>query len=342
MITKFLRKEGYAMLSANNGLGKMGLVGEIVHSDKRVHDITLSDDDPNARVEGTYKDNFLPEQEMVITTMFLDDTYWPAEDRGFLNEIVEELKLVYPKGHKKENEVIQPKDVEPTNYFDHFFTQFKTNVDNRLPMDSGDLVFDCSNPVHRLIYANWLFNPDAHVPGMEDFKYTKQDPNFKITLPEETRKERKDKDNLKIQAISLLSDKGINAETMKLIVDVMKVNVEGDRNDTDDLRTALLNGPADSASTLADFNLKTQQDVFLQLCNMPKKQLIQYATIQKAIKYQFIIRAGEVFRLAHNNEQLEGRYFQEVVSNLAKKKNADVYTKLADEVKTTEAQLYVD
>lgn len=333
-----LKKEGYAHLRAIGGLSNMGLVGVVINSNQRVHDITKAEDDPEGIRVSDYTDDYLPSQEDWITIMYLEDSYWHGE-MDDLKEIVEGLALTYPEGHPKENQIIKPEEVVPTNTQDPFFVRFKTNPANKKIMEGGDVIFDCANLVDRLIYGNWTWSPDVKVPGMETEKYMKQNPKYEMVLPEATRKERVNKSDRKIEAYGYVHMKtGIGFAKMKAIASIMDIVAEDDTEE--DYRIALVNGAVESDTRSVDYGThQTLRAVFLKLCELPISKLEKYVVVRKGISYNDILQTGEVYRTSWDSTELVGKNFLEVAENLTKKSAAKVFTELNDRVRTTSNQL---
>lgn len=338
MSKKIGRTEGLATLELMEGLKQLKLNPRVYRSEKQVHDPESVVDDASAEFISEYVYTALPHQSSTLSPEYswLGKTYWHA-DTVILKEIQDELKIRYPKDYPdKPMSVIPADEIDPTNYSDPFFTQFKLNrIDSTKKMKGGIYTFTLSDPVDRLLFYSYMYHPDCEVFGQEVGVFKSGRNRWRLMMPEIEKKEKLIEADSKIKAIALLDKKrGIEAEQMRAIAEVMKLrDIDYQTSTDEDIRVALLTQAANNNKKLVGWE-KPANEVFTYLGDeLTKGKLNKLLILVRAMNYNVITRTGNTYRF--NEEEIPEVYSDAQLYEhfLEKKGNNDKLRDIEDHVK---------
>ena len=335
------RTEGFAVLELLEGLSHMDIRADVMHSENKINDPTLKVDDPNAVKIKSFEYEALPGQlyRLALHYPSLAETYWRA-DIQILNDIQDELKIRYPDSHPDMPlKVIKIEDINPKDYYDFFFTQFKLEkLGIHKAMRGGIYTFDCSDPIDRLLFYNYMYHPDCQVIGQDVDKYSSGRKRWKLTLPEKEKETQILESNINTDAIAVLHPKrGVGIDRLRLIVEILNIRVDKDAND-DTIRLALKTQVANSTKDLPAWNMSSQAVLVYLAEEVSNTELTRIATLNKAMNYNLIIKTADTYRF--NEELIPGVTKDgELYEHFGKKANLNKLREIEDFVASRDTKI---
>ena len=335
------RSEGFATLELLEGLNHLNIRADVMHSESKINDPTKANDDPEATRVGSFDYNALPGQLYRLTLHYptLAATYWRA-DFEILKDIQEELQIRYPSNHPdKPLQVIKVEEINPKNYYDFFFTQFKMEkLNTERAMKGGVYTFNCSDPVDRVLFYNYMYHPDCEVVGDEVDAYRSGRKRWKLTLPEKEKEVQIVESGINTTAIAILDTKrGVEIERLRLVADILDARVGKDASD-DDIRLALKTQFANVDKKLPKWEMSSPQTLVYLADTVSKTELNRISVLTKAMRYNLITKTASTYRF--NEELIPGVNSDGALFDyFGKKDNLNLYRDVLDYVKSREDQL---
>lgn len=261
-----------------------------------------------------FRENVIPGVVTGLAPFWNDikDTYW-LESRAILDDLVNNIRAFYQKGHELEGQRIKAEDVDPGNYYDAFF---QSEIVQSRRMEGGSYMFDLKVPLDILLYYCYKNDPRVLVrDGREISKYVVGNAKYELILPKHDVIEDRETIDRNIDALTKLG--AMSFDKQKIIARLMKLRVNSYENpDPDELKVAIGQAASDTKKS-SRYDGLSGQSRFLELANLSNEDLMLNLDIDKAIEYRIITSYRNVFEL--NGETLEGiddksklfRYFRQ-------------------------------
>lgn len=349
-MTTLIPETGLAALHIKNGLAEMGITEvKVRHTEDYVHDLTKSEDDPKA-IEESYMDNFFPEQEESVGISFVQDidNYWPGYENKqaveILKSAVEEFQLTFPEGHPKHKQVITWEDVRLNNYYEPFFIQLKSSLDEKFnkKIVAGSLPLDLEDTYDRLLFTYHMFGPDAEVVGAKVDKYVKGNAKYVLIFPEAEKTEKRSTATNSIKATTLLDEtSGLKKDKLVPLAVLLGITGYDPVNpEVEDIRTAIMNEIILENKFLSKYQM-LGVDLLLEYAIKKRVDLEKMANVMRGLEYNLIIDNSGIYRLASTGEEIpNSTTLKELQDHFISKSAGDLYNRLKDEVTTVTSEVY--
>jgi hypothetical protein len=282
---------------------------------------------------GDYKGKTILDTKHFIAPMWNDlKSRWSFDSNvQKLTELIQKMKLRYPKNHPRDGEVIKPSAEDGdriTNRHDDVFNH--PDFYGKYYMENGRISLDLSDPKQDFLFL--CYKGDSLVDDKSQdgnvSKYISSGAKYELISPKkEIQKLKKDADK-DVRAIKLLAGLDQDIDRMRAICTIMALPQYAPTTDGSGLFVLLKDMAAENRSFSPKYN-KTYQDRFIALAELSDDELnINSRVIQGRNQGHLRKRTG--FYL-FNGEKLDGIDNDlQLVNYFRKPGNQEDYVKLLD------------
>lgn len=284
-------------------------------------------------LEGDYKGKTILDTKHFIAPMWNDlKKRWSfAGSPQKLTELINKMKLRYPKNHPQAGQLIKGSETDGERLINRQDDVFNhPDFYGRFFMENGRVSLDISDPRQEFLYLGYKGDTSVEDKSSDQkvSKYFSAGAKYELISPKQETLSRKRDADKDVKAIKLLAAMDQDEDRMRAICVVMALPQYSPTTDGNGLFVLLKDMAAENKSFSGRYN-KTYQERFIELAEMENDDLSINSKVISA-KNKGILRKRKGFYL-FNGDRIEGldndlqlmRYFSDV-------KNQEDYLKLVD------------
>lgn len=287
-------------------------------------------------LEGDYKGKTILDTKHFIAPIWSDlkkQWAWGGTPED-LARLIEAMKLRYPRGDKREGQVIKAGDNVAERLIHRADDVFNhPDLYARYYMDNGRVSLNLNDPRQEFLYLCYKGDHNTHDSNREGAvsKYIAANTRYEIVSPKKESQKKKRDANKELLAFRLLGGLDGNEDRTRAICEIMDLPGYGPNTDLTGAWLLLKEMGAQNINMSSKYN-KTYQDRFIELAELTDEELnINHQVVQARNKG--IIRRRQGYYL-FNGERLEGLTSDSsVLAYFRKPDNQEQYLKLIDLLK---------
>jgi hypothetical protein len=264
----------------------------------------IKDRNKDGVLQGEYKGNTLPDTKHGIAPMWnrVKNQWSWASDASKLAELINKLKLRYPKGHKLEGDFIKSGDnpADRITYFQDDFFRHPAFY-GKLYMENGRLSFDLSDPIHEFLYycyKGYSKTEDSSAPGKSS-KAKSAGMHYELVSPHQEIKIEKAEAEEQVSAVVQLSKLIGDEDRMRAIAEIMTLQGYNEETSADGVFLLIKQHAVENNEEISRYG-KTARKRFMEVAALPSENLDSARNIM-------IAKNLGVLRIFKDHVKLNGR-----------------------------------
>ena len=294
------------------------------------------DRDSDGEYIGEYKEPSLPKSRQGLAPIWNDlkDQYCWGGTREDLDVIVDKVRLTFPKGHRKEGELIKPSDVDITNIADPFFTDSKWY--NSKYLEGGRVMLNRDLAEDEFFYLIYKGNHLVVDKTKNQNAVFTKGSRYEIINPKVVKARKAESAKETVDALIALSN--MEFEKRNLIAEIMDLRTYSiDDVDPDSLFIALKDEAAENNEISSRYGGKTGRERFMELVETENGDLNIMAEIMRAKRLGILRNRGSHWQFNSGNTQLNDRLDgitneTQLINFFRKVDNQDYYIELSKQL----------
>lgn len=294
--------------------------------------------DPNADgvILGDYKGRTILDTKYGIAPHWNDlkkQWSWGASTEKLV-QLINSMKLRYPKGHNKEGQFI--KVLQGENVADRLIHRADdvfnhSDLYGRYFMENGRVSLNLSNPKEEFLF--YCYKGDHLVQDKSSdepvSKFIVAGTKFELVSPKQENKKKKADAGKEIKAITLLAKMDGDEEKLRAVAEIMDLPTYSSATDVTGTFLLLKDMAAQNTTVSAKYNNKTYQDRFIEIASMKDEDLDINLHVLKGKRNGILRRRQDHYLF--NGERLDGlKNDIHLVNYFRKPDNHEEYLKLLD------------